>query len=312
MLSERQFLTTGEAGKILGVSASTIIRRFDNGELEGKRHPLTGRRLVAQDSLATFIAAHNLPLGKVSAAERRILLADGDALAIDVLRSVFHGDPHVQISSVGEGSEVCGRILAWRPDLAIINMNLPDMAGRDVVRCVRSLPGLTDLRIALSSPPDFKISKSALRELGVHEYFPKPWTTEALAGRLARLLGMSGWTRPRPKPLDNRRRWPRMTTDWTGTLKIYVKGGSKAYDSGSTRVRNVCWGGAFLTPIQFKHGVVPANAFTLVLCVTSGPAKGFEVRCRPVRIKVNGELGLGVEFMRVSSAQSARLARALT
>ena len=312
MISTKRFLTTGEAARVLGVSTTTVIRRFDRGELRGKRHPLTGRRQIQVESLAEFIAAHNLPTAELPHPGRRILVADGDEGEIDKIRSVFASDTSVSIAGVGEGCQVCGRVLSWRPDVVIVNADLPDMSGRDVVRCLRHLPGFDDLLVALSSPPHDEVSRRDMRVLGVDGYLPKPWQPAELTDGITQLLNLHRPVRLQPRPQRNRRKWPRVETDWPAELKVYMGGRSRAYDTGSTRVLNMSRGGALLSDIRLRRGNPVVAPFTLAVRVTGGKGRGLSARCRPVRIESNGDLNLGVEFLGLRSDQSARIAHALS
>lgn len=60
----------------------------------------------------------------------------------------------------------------FKPDVAIIDMRLPDMSGLDVARQLKFEPGLEGVRmIALSGSPEFR-QKAA--EQGILEFVLKP------------------------------------------------------------------------------------------------------------------------------------------
>ena len=114
-----------------------------------------------------------------------------------------------------------------------------------------------------------------------------------------------------PQRFHEKRKWPRIATDWPVAVKVYLKDGARAYDSGTAKVRDASQGGMFLSGIQLEQGALPASAFTLGLNVTAGPGQGITAACRPVRIDAESELALGVEFMRLRSNQLARIAGTL-
>ena len=51
----KKYITTGEVAKLLKISRSTVSRKFDDGDLQGKKNPITGERLISQTSLMEFM-----------------------------------------------------------------------------------------------------------------------------------------------------------------------------------------------------------------------------------------------------------------
>jgi len=308
-MPDRDHLTTGEAARMLGVSASTVIRRFDEGRLTGRRNPVTGRRYIARASVAVFMEAYTASRRSVSASHCLILAADTDEATPGALRAALDRRAGVRVRTVHHGCEVCGRVLEHRPDLVIINADLPDMSGRDVVRCLRHLPGLRELPVVLCSPPHVSVSDRELQGLGADAYLRKPWRLEELRATLERLLPRGGPGYPRPP--RNRRKWPRTEADWRADLTVHLDSRAPAFDRGSARVRNISRGGALLSDIRLKEGRLAAGPFTLGLRLADGAAQGLSLRCRPVRTETNGDVRLGVEFLGLAPAASERIAHAL-
>ncbi len=54
------YLTTGEAMNLLPISRSTIGRYFELGRLEGIKNPITGMRLISEESLVNFAKQYGL------------------------------------------------------------------------------------------------------------------------------------------------------------------------------------------------------------------------------------------------------------
>ena len=313
MPSRKEFLTTGEAAKILHLSPSTVIRRFERGDLAGICHPVTGKRLIARDSLLKFMAAHKIPAERLFAFKRRILVAGADQSEIKLLKSLFSGEIEVEIRGLLKGSELCGMGFRWRPDLIIVDTNLPDMDGRDAIRCLRNVPPLKQMKIVLSCTSAVRLTKAELRELGVGEYWRKPWLPERLAERLHDLLGIEPGRGFQPTSFQHKRRWPRMPADWPVAVKVLLKGqsGRADADTGVGTIRDVSQGGAFLSDIRLKRGALPVTPFALEVKVKDGKGAGLTAECRPVRIETNGGLGMGIEFIHLPAKQAKRLAWAV-
>jgi excisionase family DNA binding protein len=54
---KKNFLTTGEAARLLGISRATVSRKYDRGILSGYKNPLTGERLISRGSALELLNA---------------------------------------------------------------------------------------------------------------------------------------------------------------------------------------------------------------------------------------------------------------
>lgn len=309
--SRKRLYTTGEASNILGVSASTVIRRFDGGELAGKRHPVTGKRLVDRESLERFLAEHGLSLKALAPVERRLLIVDSVRSDVEMLRVELRDRPQIAVDTVAEGCEACGRVMEWRPDLAVVNVELSDMPGRDVVRCLRRLPLPNPVQVILSTPAGVEASPELLAELEVDERLPKPWRASETATRIIEILGLADEEEPDASERREHRRWARTDTNWRALLKLYLSEDAAPLDTGDALVRDISEGGAFLANIRMLGGALPTRPFALGVHVTGGPADGFEAKCEPVRIECDSVMGLGVRFDSIDPSELKRIREAL-
>lgn len=105
-------------------------------------------------------------------AGKKILVVDADVASRNFIARTLQKEPH-EIIQAGSGKE--GLIIAWRdrPDLIIIEPNLPDLKGEDLASRLRADPrtARTPL-VALSSDPTTQRMKSC-REAGFNEFIPK-------------------------------------------------------------------------------------------------------------------------------------------
>lgn len=82
-----------------------------------------------------------------------------------------------QLAVASDGAQALEKLLDTahpRPDLVLLDLNLPKVSGFEVLRRIRSEPSLCTLSVAVLSgstaPPDVKLA----RELGVETYLEKP------------------------------------------------------------------------------------------------------------------------------------------
>jgi two-component system, response regulator YesN len=110
----------------------------------------------------------------------KIVIADDEPLARVNIRAVLHEiDPTLQI--VGEatnGLEVIALVAQTSPDMAFVDIRMPDMDGLEAIRSARKLSQQTKW-VILTSFSEFEYAQDALR-LGVVDYLVKPVDSDAV------------------------------------------------------------------------------------------------------------------------------------
>ena len=114
----------------------------------------------------------------------RTLVVDDDFMAASVHRQFTERVPGFEV--VGEattGAEALRMITELKPDLALLDVYLPDLSGIDLLRRLRAA-GQNDLDvIAITSAKDVAVLREAMH-LGVVHYIVKPFTFTTLSERL--------------------------------------------------------------------------------------------------------------------------------
>lgn len=95
-----------------------------------------------------------------------ILLADEDALRRDGLAAVLQGGPHYEVvAQCPDGEDALRQIREIRPDVAVVDLNLPKLHGIELVRRVRSEAIGTKV-VILSGSSDDDIIREVVRAGG--------------------------------------------------------------------------------------------------------------------------------------------------
>jgi two-component system KDP operon response regulator KdpE len=128
-----------------------------------------------------------------------ILVIDDDPQLVRALRINLQAHGH-EVRAAPDGSAGLRLAAQHPPDLAIVDLGLPDMDGVDVVRGLR---GWTDLPIIVLSARDAESAKIAALDAGADDYVTKPFGMGELHARIRSALRRSAAPDPaRPAALD--------------------------------------------------------------------------------------------------------------
>lgn len=118
----------------------------------------------------------------------RILVVDDDRAVRESLRRslTFNG---YAVDTAGDGIEALEKIVADRPDVAILDVMMPRLDGLEVCRRLRSTGD--DLPILVLTARDSVSERVSGLDAGADDYLPKPFAMEELLARLRALLRRS-------------------------------------------------------------------------------------------------------------------------
>ena len=122
-----------------------------------------------------------------------ILIVEDDEDTAEVVCTLL-ADAGFRASAVQRGEVALSEIMANNPDLVLLDLNLPDISGIDILKHVRSHSFLP--MIVLSGFGRDRDRVLAL-EAGADDFMAKPFSPEELVARVKALLRRVEWT---PKP----------------------------------------------------------------------------------------------------------------
>lgn len=91
----------------------------------------------------------------------------------------------LEVECVEDGASAIRRAATWGPDLILLDLGLPDMDGKDVVRSIREW---SKTPIVVLSARDRESEKIAALDLGADDYVNKPFGVGELLARLRAAL----------------------------------------------------------------------------------------------------------------------------
>lgn len=113
-----------------------------------------------------------------------VLCVEDNPLNAALLRAIFDLRPAVRLLIAEDGEAALERLQHIRPDLVLVDINLPDMSGVDVLRHIRTLPhGQNLLCIAMSADVSGEPHARAQAQ-GFADFWPKPLNVDGVLLRL--------------------------------------------------------------------------------------------------------------------------------
>jgi excisionase family DNA binding protein len=189
MMKTRVF-TTGEVAAICGVSADTVSRWFDLGQIDGYRLGPGGDRRIPYQSLRKFMLSHGIPLDRLEEGERRVMVIDDDPHYLDLIPSLLTQEEAYAVLTASTGFDAGIMLVEHNPQVIILDVNLADMDGRMVCGRIKTRAETRNARILAMSG---FISDDEIKELGDYgfdDFIRKPFSLEELGNRVSALFDL--------------------------------------------------------------------------------------------------------------------------
>ena len=118
---------------------------------------------------------------------RTILVCDDDGDIVDMTRLVLEGGGY-RVIPCRSGPEALRELERARPDLILLDINMPDMDGWQVLKVLKVDERTTTIPVAMFSiRMDVRAKLLGLQE-GAYDYITKPFSCDELLGRVGRIF----------------------------------------------------------------------------------------------------------------------------
>jgi DNA-binding response OmpR family regulator len=108
-----------------------------------------------------------------------ILIADDEAPIVELVRFTLEDD-HVQVVGAFDGVAALELARAVRPDLVLLDVQMPHLDGLEVCRRLRQTPGCERTRIVMLTAAAQDEDRARGLAAGADEYLTKPFSPLAL------------------------------------------------------------------------------------------------------------------------------------
>jgi DNA-binding NtrC family response regulator len=115
---------------------------------------------------------------------RRLLIVDDEPLILEVLSE--HFSPEYMVDTALNGADALGAILRARPDVVMLDINMPRMNGVEVLKDIKQIDDSIAV-IMVTANEQVAMAAEALRN-GAFGYVPKPFDFRYLDHMLATIL----------------------------------------------------------------------------------------------------------------------------
>lgn len=122
----------------------------------------------------------------------RILVIDDNADLLEMIRVLLEERGGHQAVLSADGEDGLAKALADPPDLAIIDVMMPDISGYDICRQLRANPDTASIPIIVITARGQPVDREAALEAGADDYMAKPIAMQELLDHANGLLAKKG------------------------------------------------------------------------------------------------------------------------
>jgi excisionase family DNA binding protein len=175
MRRQKDVLTTGEVARICNVAPRTVSKWFDSGKLRGYRIPGSKDRRFPLQQLIRFMRAHGMPLEGLNSGITRVLVVEGDRDVAELLSTALARDAGYEVRMAHAAFEAGAAAEAFKPQIMLLDVSLPGLAGREAVRGIRSVPDLATVKLIAITQPLREGEGESLKQQGFDATLQRPF-----------------------------------------------------------------------------------------------------------------------------------------
>jgi DNA-binding response OmpR family regulator len=117
-------------------------------------------------------------------ARRKILVVDDEPKVGDLIKAYLDKDGYEVLLST-DGKDALDKARNYKPDLILLDLNLPEVDGIEVFRNVRTF---SEVPVIMVTARDDEVDKIVGLQLGADDYVTKPFSPRELAARVGAVL----------------------------------------------------------------------------------------------------------------------------
>jgi CheY-like chemotaxis protein len=120
--------------------------------------------------------------------KKKILVVDDEPNIVDLLALVLRGEGY-EVHTANNGVEALKSIPQVKPDLVILDVNMPQLDGWNVLSTIRSTESTRTLPVLMCTNRDLISDVERAEVLGATGYIPKPFEIERVVRKIHQVIG---------------------------------------------------------------------------------------------------------------------------
>ena len=125
--------------------------------------------------------------GVVKKFSKHILVIDDQELNFELVKDILE-DSICMLEHCADPREGLRTLMFSRPDLILLDVDMPEMNGYEVLKQIRSMQGTYKLPVIMFTANADREMVEKLLSLGVHDYIVKPFEAKDLILKLSRFF----------------------------------------------------------------------------------------------------------------------------
>ena len=120
---------------------------------------------------------------------RRLLIVDDSKVMRDMVAACLRPIGEISFEFAGSGLEAIERLALAGYDLVVLDLNMPDVGGIEVIEFIRTQDKLRALPILVVTTRGDDASRSRVLEAGASGFLAKPFAPDQILSEVRGLLG---------------------------------------------------------------------------------------------------------------------------
>lgn len=121
-----------------------------------------------------------------------LLVVDDSKVMREMVIACLRGQGGMVFNQASSGLEAIEKLSIHPTDLVVLDLNMPDINGYEVIKFVRGQQGLVGLPIIVLTTRGDESSKEQALSAGATAFMTKPFTPEGISSEVRRLLTSQG------------------------------------------------------------------------------------------------------------------------
>lgn len=122
--------------------------------------------------------------------KKRVLIVEDNELNKKLFRDLLEANGY-EVAHTGDGMEVLDMLRQKRPDLILMDIQLPEISGLEVTRWIKADPALKDIPVVAITAFAMKGDEERIRAGGCDGYISKPISVPSFLATVKKFLESS-------------------------------------------------------------------------------------------------------------------------